>query len=584
MITLFVVYWILVSLNPNFQLLATGLAGKWLKGWVLRGLIALVPSFLIIYFGMPSTAGPLGGSFGLAVVFGMLVNLVISWMTNANRAGNRYRYDDSVGKRASSSAPWGVVPVGLAVLAIFGAGILSRPLFQSAGMAKMIGTVPERLWSDDMHPVDTEHIRMVGEEQAAYYASKVLTTSNGVALGSMYFAGDQSMQRVGNKLESIAPLEFVDVVKWARSDGTPGFTVVNAENRSEAATLHMTKKDGSKYLLNYMPSAYFGFDLIRHLYSSGYTNVDLVDPQFELDDDYKPWWVVTETVPTLMYTGTKVVGVLLVDPETGDIHPHGLNDLPPWVDRAIPSDVAIRYVNWWGTWSTGWWNGFTGKNTFKATDEGATLVWGSDGQAYWYTGLTSTNNKEQTQIGYVLINSRTGATVRYEGKAPAGTEDAAVHAMDQSVRNFPGYHATKPVPYNINDEMAYVAPILSEGHLFQRIAICRASTMEVVLGETKEAALHEFQRLLVRTGNSTAPSNTAKTGKVEGKVARIGSDTQGGNTTWYLELEGNDHIFAATYSPKTAPELPVLKTGDAVFVTFIDQGEKTTLVETIEKK
>src|SRR5262249_57575279 len=135
-------------------------------------------------------------------------------------------------------------------------------------------------------------------------------------------------------------------------------------------------------------------------------------------------------------------------------------------------------------------------------------VWGQDGELYWVCGMVSGSIQDQAITGLITTNARTGRS-RYCPFSGAN-EDAVLQAVNAAVSNFRGYHGTDPVLYNIYGEPTWAVPVTSEDHIFQRLALVRASNLHVALGPDPASALREYRKLITI---SPARSRPARRGK-----------------------------------------------------------------------
>lgn len=547
-----------------------GLRVVWLVQTIVFGLIA----GLWYYFGALSLAGPFWGTTGVAsVLFGL--NLVVTLVTLMGADGYR---DERPGVLRY------LVPV-IVLLVFAGRGILGTGLFTASEKFRMIGAVQTVAASESvefLEPIAHSHIRMVSLEQASWMMDKVLGEAENKALGSRFTVGHPSIQRVGGELVFVAPLEYRAFRHWTSSRGTPGYVVVSAEDAASPARL-VLKPEGSatEFEFRYMPSAFFGDNLVRYVYESGHRGLRVADYHFELDEERTPHWVVTLTEPTIHYTASAVRAVLVVDPQSGNITRYAPDEVPSWVDRVIPEQMAVDYLSWWGSYARGFWNAFWTKDgvteptaaQLPGTDAGAERVWlayGRDGEAYWFTGMTSESDEDQSLVSFVLMSSRTGATREF--RLSGANEAGVMQAVDSAVSNYTGFHATAPILYHLYGEYAWVVPVVSETHIFQRLAIVRASNGEVVLGNTKQEALRAYQRLLTSSGNQANPEVQASVSRRLGTIDRIYGDVQNGTTVYHLSLtEMPGRIFTGT--SVISPTLPLLRDGDRVSVEYLDSAD-----------
>lgn len=512
----------------------------------------------VAYLAMPQLIGPFWG-------VGLTVMVIVGLAVNAIWSAANTSYSESF-----PAVPL-IVACGVALL-FAGRGCAGCGAFEAQDYWAFVADfIEHREWQNDMAPVDTVHIRMVSKKQAEWLGNKILGQAEG-SLGSRYQVGTYAIQKVGNELVWVAPLEFNGFRSWSKFKTTPGYVMVSAEDPTQEPQLVVGHQ------MRYVSSAFFSDDLERHLYTHGYQARGLMDYTFEIDDNGKPHWVITLFHPSIQYWGKELEGVLIVDPATGDIEEKKLDDVPAWVDRIVPQKVAYDRLRWYGEYVKGWMNSWWGEEDVNVPTSSMSiadmwLVWGEDGNAYWFTGFTSSKSTDAALVGFGLMDSRTGATRYY--RLSGADETAVVEAVNSKVSNYSDYMATQPILYNIYGELTWAVPVISSRGIFQRLALVRAQTSEVTLGESKRAALVGYRRILQASGNTDAPTMQASLKTVTGTVARVAADVQGGNTTYYFMLTADPHQRIFSGSSMLSYELPLLKTGDTVKVGFFETTEAT---------
>lgn len=495
----------------------------------------------IYYLAPPSLVEPLWGGAGVAV-------LVLS----AIAAGIACVDDDGYFELNRSV----VLPAAVALLFIV--RLLSGwSLFRADDYKAMIGQVQERVWTQDVQPKDTHHIRLVPKTLAEWLADKQLGEASGT-VGSQFQVDDDRMtiQMIKGSIWYVAPLDFKDFGAWQSTHVSPGYVMVSAEDPLR----HVVVKTDQRFA--YTPGAYFGHNLERHLWTNGYATRGLTDYTFEVDDNGHPWWVVTVFRPTISWWGERIDGVVIVDPTTGVDRFYAMKDVPKWVDRVVPADIASDYITWRGEYGRGWWNSIWAEKGL--TEPGTlTFVHGADGSPYWVTDVTSTNSKDQSLVGLMYTNARTGRSVYY--KAVGGTTDSVLSAVNNKVA-YRHWHGKSPVIYNIYGTMAAIVPLLGENNTFQGAAIVRVDNLQVAIGSDLNDAFGEYQKALAGAGTATPEIAHARR-TVSGKVERFAADPRNKDTAYYLTVTGVPRIF--TGSSDLSAKLPLTRPGDDVTVTFI---------------
>ena len=530
---------------------------------VIRFVFFVIAGMGMAYLNLPVTTGlGLGGWWSwLATV--MAANMLL-WLLQ------------------SMGAPESVGPGGLlytpAVFGVLGVLWLSHtPMLHSEQHVALAGDVATADWKNDMTPVDPTKIRLVSQEQAVWLGKKALSDG----YGAVFAPGEYRLQKVGDRMVWVAQLDFIGLSSWLNNDCTPGYIVVDAHDPSRSAQLQVEDGDGKKIAIRYTPNAFFGRDLFRHIYMAGHSDVALSGAHLELDDQYRPFWVITGHKRTIGLGGLVPHTVFIVDPENGEIEEHAVTDVPAWVDRIVPEEVVVNNLNKRGLYHQGWWNAFLGKPGLTETTD-SSLVYGEDGRCYWYSQTTSPSNSDDTMLSFVLTDSRTGISKEYElHGGTAGTAEAALGAVAQKVSNFRGYHPASAIPYNVYGHLAYVSPVLGETHMFQRVAVTDVNCQIVGMGDDLNTALQEFRSLIGQgSGNSVSPTQSAQTRTITVRVSRIAEATRSGNSTVYLyTTDVPGRVFFG--GPTLGPDLFLTREDDSVVIQYLDTNESSIPIQSI---
>jgi hypothetical protein len=529
-----IVWMALGLINPNFG------AKKWVRGQIWRLVIGLPVILLLNYFFL----------FKVVSGYEVLVPLTVLFFNGLlTLTVNLAQY-----QKGKTPLLWPIIVVLTPALAWAGMSVM--PYLQ----AEKLASIPQVTVSAEAIPVtDVRHIREVPIENALFRAQKVIGE-----LGIGYQVGTPVSQSINNHTYWVVPLEFRGFFKWRKFKTIPGVILVDAENSKEPARLL------NGFDIQYAPSAFFGKDLARHLHQhfKGYYIDDLT---LELDDNFKPYYVASVIKPTLGYGGEKVVGVAIVEPTSGEIAYHTLEEMPAWIDRAFPEKMAVNYNVWFGKYKNGLLNSiFSQQGVHLPTDH---EVFGIiiNNQFYWFTGHTSPSVKDDSLIGYTLMNARTGEITYYDDVEGYFNEQAAKRVVSEAVSNFEGYSGTQPLFYNIYNREVWIVPVISNSSQLQRFGIVDAKTGNTVVAKTKSEALLEFQQYLAQKTDVKIPSNQADYREIEAKVQRIANEVRDNTTYYYLLVEGKQQIFSV--SRATNQYVPFIQSGDVVRIKYIDTTE-----------
>lgn len=479
------------------------------------------------------------------------------------------------------------IAIGILAIAVVLPTLASTPVIRAKAYRNLLGTVKESEFTKDVSPVNVNEIRIVDEDMAMKLGDKKL--GEVPAIGSVSKLGEFHIQKVKDKLYWVAPLVHRDFIKWVTNmSGTNGYVMVSANDPQDVKLVQ--KANGEDVKIVYQPDAYILQDLHRHVYINGGMGRGMADYTLEIDDNGKPFWVVSLYEHKVGFGGANVNGTAIVDAKTGETKFYSIKDTPEWVDRIQPEDFVIDQINSWGVYVNGFINSIISeKGVLKAT-EGTSLVYGDDDRSYWYTGITSAGGDEST-IGFMLVDSRTKEAKLY--KQPGATEMAAMKSAEGSVQE-KNYEATFPVMYNILGQPTYVSSLKDKAGLVKRVVFVSVEDYNIVgVGRDKAEAMKNYKDALESGGSSLEIDESDEFDKeLEGTVKRIAADTKNGNTVYYLTLDTDEgNIFYAT--SKISKELPLTKEGDKIKITFskdekdvieIDEFDNYNIGKIVEKK
>jgi hypothetical protein len=444
--------------------------------------------------------------------------------------------------------------------------------------AKALAAVPRIVnepASATLPPTDVNHMVLVSRGVASYLGQQVLAAS-GQNLGSIYHTDrtEYVLQSVKGHLYWVAPLVYNNV--WANLGNmtSPGFVAVDAEDPNVSPQLH------TGLHLRYLPDAILNQDLLRHVYLSGYTNGDLVDPTLEVDDNWKPYFTISLMQPTRGFTGDVVKRLLLVDPQTGAVQDLAPDKVPAFVDRIVPADTVTDYLTWWGQWAHAPWFNPSGQGRQSpalGSSGEPELVYNSVDKPVWLAPITSSSSNDSSTTGVMLFDTRDN-TGRFYPITGLGVTSNAESTFKQNPQNIRNYDVSNVQLYQIYGEPTWVCTFVQEndfGQSFQAVGMLDARHLngaDVIMQPNKTAALAAYAQWLADhnvAAPGVTPSGQAVT--LTAKVTRVNAAVQNGTTVYYLYLEGQTRIFEAGIA--LSPELPLVQTGDTVKVTFLDTGQ-----------
>ena len=515
-------------------------------------------TLLIIYIALPVVAW---GFWELPLIIMLMV--ASYWVANMKIQTRQNNGQFEIASMKISKAPLWIL-IGLLFYVTVIPLVTTWSLFRWKDYRELIGTVEEGTdLSHHMAPISMEKIRVVDQSLANILGDKVLGAQP--ALGSQVNLGTFNIQKVKDELYWVAPLLHSGFWKWNRNKaGTNGYVMVNATNERDVKLVQQV--GGKEVRIRYQPEAFFGDNLKRHLWFDGYFSSGLADYSFEIDDEGKPYWVVTRYKKTIGFGGEEAVGVVVVDTETGASQSYPIANAPAWIDRIQPDNFVEQQLNDWGNFVKGFWN-FSNKNKLQIT-EGVTLVYGEDNKAYWYTGLTSVGSDEAT-VGFVLVDTRTKKAIWY--KQSGATEYAAQNSAMGKVQE-KRYTASLPIPYNINNIPTYVMTLKDNGGLVKMFAMVAIEDYTIVgVGNTMVETLMAYKNSYNMAGNKINPKGVTQKILLKAVVERIQSDIKNGNSFYYFTIGNKKNIFIG--SSQISNQLPVTQPGDSIEISFDDDTQ-----------
>ena len=452
-----------------------------------------------------------------------------------------------------------IAVAGIAAIIYIAANIVCSPIFMAKAHRNLIGDIKEVNFTDQIHHIDLSQLPTIDKELAYKLADKKL--GEVPSLGSQVTIGDLTLQSINGQLYYVAPLEHSSFIKWFMNrEGTAGYIKVSATNQNDVQLV--TELDGKALKIKYLESAYLFDDLDRYAFikdmRAGHTSYT-----FELDDNGKPYWVITRYDNAIGLSEVKAIGTLVIDAQSGEANVYDIADTPKWVDRIQTEGYINNYLNKWGELVHGIFN-FSDKDTLKTTD-GMNIIFNDD-TCYYYTGITSVGNDEGL-VGFTLTNTRTGETTMY--KTSGATEIASMASAQGKVQQY-GYTATFPYLINIQSEPTYFMTLKDSNGLVKQYAMVNVKNYNTVaVGDTLQTTLNRYMDTLTNTNISLEGTNNTE--EITGVIERIGLVVKDGASIYDIKLKDEDSIF--TVSTETSRNVALCKEGDTVKIGYIKIGD-----------
>ena len=547
--------------ESNFPAVATG---SIISAAALFGFLLGV-NFLIFYFLRPAMVGPYGGWMTI-VLFDTIVGIIV------------FGVNGLVQKRCSLSTS--LIPTVIVLWLMLAMCQAIFTPFSDQGAKKLAGYADIQVMPDGVYPeTDSDHIIVVPVETAVFKARQKISQASdakGNTLSTMYHIDCCVLQSINNHAYWVSEMRFNG---WRISNTVgrvvPGYIVVDAEDPNAEPQVRLG------YEMRYTPENFFENSLHRHLYQNGYRHYQIDDLTLEIDDNWKPFFSASLNRPAIRFTGSVPQEMVLVDPQTGEVHRYPLNKTPEFVDRIYSAHVANDFMTWWGRWSSAPW-----KLAFETTQgrykpaASPTLVYTKGGHPAYQIMMTSQQSKDES-IAYVALFEGRSNRVKLYNIRGISTESGAMNAFLETPKNVTRRRPVHPSMHKIYGQLTWVASYIGDKDLqgaasFLGVGLVSAHDIQgnnVVLGNTKTAALREYRQLIARGTTNQAPTEDSLNKTARGVVKEVTSFVLGGNTNYHIILESAPNtVFQGAVGEGQNPELPFVKPGAEVAISYFDTG------------
>lgn len=536
-----------------------------IKRIIVATVIALLSLLLVVYLFLPTISIFYTGSL-IFIAFVVGVVALTIWLAlndvsmsttptyESPNAPRKVSLNYKGDKKTKVSRIVALVAAGILALSIL-LGIISAPIFRSKEYYNILGKdMTEVDFVQSTPEVTADNLTELINIDSSLAEKKATTLFGEIkGFGSEYQLGMFTDQIVNGKFVTVAPIEYNGLFKYFANaqEGTPGYVIVDKQN--------FTSQTGSEIVMDknykYMTSSYFGTDLCRHVYFSGYANYDITVGGFELDDNGNAYWIINVYQNTIYpYGGPQITKVLLVNPTNGHIDEYAVDSVPSWVDNIQDSDIVVNRINQYGMYEKGWLNSVFAQTGVVTSTEGSRHMV-VDNQLYLFTGMTSVGADESISH-IVLVNKRTLEATLYD--VSGATEFVAMSSAEGKLQNY-GYTATFPIPVNINGVPTYFIPLKDELGLVKHYTFVRVDNHTIIgAGETVQSAYSNYLTLV-------SGDNTDKLETVTGNVIRREIVD---NMVYLLMPNGN------TYYMSGANNLSIYLTRDGDNVTLRVSGSQ----------
>lgn len=441
---------------------------------------------------------------------------------------------------------------------------LGATLFRSRAYANLL-PVDKREFTEDIEQSDqVTDIALMDTESARIFGNRKIGSLSDVV--SQYeIEADYTQISIKGQPMKVSGLKYASFFKWwnNRNSGVPGYVQVNPVN-SEAKYVKLTKP------MKYVPSAYFNYNLQRHVQLTYPTKI-ISGYKFEVDDDGNPYYICpTMTARVGLFGGIDVNGVIICDPIDGECKYYAIGDCPSWVDSVYDGHLLTKKYNWHGMLSGGYINSIIGQKGCKqATDDFGYKIIGDD--VWVYTGVTSANG-DQSNIGFVMMNQRTSEARYYQ--VSGAEEHSAMSAAEGEVQE-KGYKASFPSLINVSGTPTYIMVLKDAGGLVKLYAMVNVEQYNIVATATSQTKVfEEYKTLLASDGKLETEENDLKEDTITVQsVEYIDSDD---GTMGYIK-DTNHQVYKQAF--KEDESLIRISAGDVLHVKYQPMDNEIHLLQ-----
>lgn len=390
------------------------------------------------------------------------------------------------------------------VLVMVVGSIMGAPIFRAKSYASLLD-VKEYDFKEDIAPTtQVNDIALMDTASARKFGNRMIGSLSDVV--SQYEVEDAYTQiSISKSPMKVSGLKYASFFKWwnNKEQGIPGYVKVNPVNsRAEYVPL----KRGMKYV----PSAYFNYNLPRHVQFAYPTKI-ISGYHFEVDDEGNPYYICpTMKARVGLFQGMDVDGVIICDPVSGDCKFYADKNIPAWVDSVYDGHLLTQKYDWYGTLSGGFWNSIIGQKGCKVTtdDFGYKII---EDDVWIYTGVTSVTG-DQSNIGFILINQRTSEAKYY--KVSGAEEHSAMDSAQGAIQE-KRYTASFPSLINVDGQATYIMVLKDAAGLVKMYAMVNVEQYNIVAtAKSQTEVFKQYKKMLVTEGKTGDKEESVKTAEI----------------------------------------------------------------------
>ena len=511
--------------------------------------ITLVFGFVYFYFKLPAINIHSGELYLFIILLCAVYCACALVLSGFSAAGVRGYVSEA---RKKAAIPFYIICLCLAVAVV--GSLIGWKVFRARDYAALL-PVEDGDFAADVAEISFDQIPMLDSASANVLANRKLGELS--ELVSQFEVYSDSFQiNYQNRPVRVTYLNYGDFFKWwnNQKEGIPAYMVI------DMVTQEVTVKRLEEGI-RYSPSEYFFRDINRYLRFK-YPTKMFTDVNFEVNEEGEPYWVATVVTRKVgLFGGEDAIGAVLVNAVTGESTYYDVADVPQWVDRVYTAELILEQYNYKGLYQGGFWNSLFGQSGCTEATRYYNYI-AQDDDVWLYTGITSVTG-DRGNIGFILVNQRT-KDARYYPCAGA-EESSAMASAEGAVQQYE-YQATSPLLLNIGGQPTYFMALKDASQLVKMYAMVNVQQYNVVAtGTSVSSCIESYEQLLAENGITIEGGSVSGGSEVEGVVADIRSSVIGGNSVYYVQLEGGDVYYSISASD--SPEAAILNPGDRISLT-----------------
>jgi len=523
---------------------------------VVNGIMILA-AYLVIFMLVPN-------QYFASIVTWNLVSLIVSSIMNVIILN--FQNDKFYSRYISLSS----ISFVFALLIIFGLFMSFIRLGSTKSSANTVETkVSQQVSKAPMPVISSKNKEVAVANSVKTVKAQIQNSLSNVPNSNIYDVDHLRLQTYRGKMVYVAPLDFDgSYFRYRHYKKVDGYFIVDATSKN--AKPRFVKRE-----MKYTPSAYFGHDAYRKIYSkvagSSYS-MDGNTPQLEIDDNGKPYYISTmyKRIGISNRPNFQDEKVAVLDAETGDVKTYSLSNKPDWLDIAIDPTISSWQIKSWGQERNGWWNAYgiggSREGVMKSVSKAGTE--GTDRQLtpvlfnkhiYYFASMTSTNSKQTSVLGYMYVNAANGKTYYYREKNDAMTPERASSLAENRMKQTQ-WKSSMPLLYMIDGKPTWIVSMLDDNGAFMSYVYLLASgngtQSTVAVGNDAKSTLAKYRSLF--DSQTAIPTGKGKVLNIEGNIYRFNIT---GNKVSFI-LNRDSRIY--TLSLKEFPEGQFIQIGDNV--------------------